>query len=173
MFSSLLPSLHMQNLRVSVHVSFLSCAGCRRGWWFGDPLSLWLQAQRWLSWRVWTQPTRYPLFIESYISSHAHKVVLLFMWKAVEWMSSAECHVHRHVEGFIVSWQNGTRCREVWKYCHSHLVWLVFEGSISYMHLFSFRKLFVTCSCCFLFFILEWQGRREVGGEAKGKTHGL
>ena len=30
------------------------------------------------------------------------------------------------------SWQNGTRCRDGVKvlWCHSHLVWLVFEGSI-------------------------------------------
>ena len=39
-----------------------------------------------------------------------------------------------HVESFlgVHSWQNGTRCRDgvnvLW--CHSHLVWLVFEGSI-------------------------------------------
>ena len=39
------------------------------------------------------------------------------------------------------SWQNGTRCRDGVKllWCHSHLVWLVFEGC---MRLFSFRKLF-------------------------------
>ena len=33
-------------------------------------------------------------------------------------------------------------------WCHSHLVWLVFKGSR--VSLFSFRKLFVTCSCCFV-----------------------
>ena len=33
---------------------------------------------------------------------------------------------------------------------HSHLVWLVFEGSIpTCMHLFSLEIFFVTCSCCF------------------------
>ena len=43
-------------------------------------------------------------------------------------------------------WQNGTRCRDGVKvlWCRSHLVWLVFEGSIPYMCLFAFWKLFVT-----------------------------
>ena len=33
---------------------------------------------------------------------------------------------------YIVAWQNGTRYRDGMKvtWCHSHLVWLVFEGSI-------------------------------------------
>jgi len=32
----------------------------------------------------------------------------------------------------VHSWQNGTRCRDGVKvmWCHSHLVWLVLEGSI-------------------------------------------
>ena len=32
----------------------------------------------------------------------------------------------------VHSWQNGTRCRDGVKvlWCHSHLVWLVFESSI-------------------------------------------
>ena len=32
----------------------------------------------------------------------------------------------------VYSWQNGTRCRDGVKvlWCHSHLVWLVFEASI-------------------------------------------
>ena len=46
----------------------------------------------------------------------------------------------------IASWQNGTRCRKL-LWCHSHLVWLVFDGSIpACMHLFSFRKLFCDLS---------------------------
>ena len=55
--------------------------------------------------------------------------------------SSAECYVHLvgvdkvMYFGFcasrVHSWQNGTRCRDGGKYCcYSHLVWLVFEGSI-------------------------------------------
>ena len=61
------------------------------------------------------------------------------------------------------SWQNGTRCRDgvnvLW--CRSHLVWLVFEGSIP------------TCTCsfgkplcdlflllCFLEVIREKRGRQ-------------
>ena len=36
------------------------------------------------------------------------------------------------------SWQNGTRGRDGVKllWCHSHLVWLVFEGSIQYALVF-------------------------------------
>ena len=47
-------------------------------------------------------------------------------------------------------WQNGTRCRDdvevLW--CHSHLVWLIFEASIPTCACFSFRKLFVPCILC-------------------------
>ena len=56
-------------------------------------------------------------------------------------MCSAECCVHLvgvnrlsacRQSFWVHSWQNGTRCRDgvnvLW--CHSHLVWLVFEGSI-------------------------------------------
>ena len=65
-------------------------------------------------------------------------------------VSSAECHVHlvgvNRLSAcrkffWMHSWQNGTRCRDgvnvLW--CRSHLVWLVFEGSIP------------TCAC----FLLE------------------
>ena len=48
------------------------------------------------------------------------------------------------------SWQNGTRCRDgvnvLW--CRSHLVWLVFEGSIPTCAGFSFGKLF--CDLCII-----------------------
>ena len=62
-----------------------------------------------------------------------------------------------HVESFvvyIVGNLNGTKCRDGVKvlWCHSHLVWLFFLGFHPYMRLFSFRKLFVTRSCCFFFF---------------------
>ena len=54
----------------------------------------------------------------------------------------------------VYSWQNGTRCRDgvnvLW--CHSYLVWLVFEGSIPTCACFHSENIFVTCSCCFLFF---------------------
>ena len=56
-------------------------------------------------------------------------------------VSSAECRVHLvgvnrlsacRKFSWVHSLQNGTRCRDsvnvLW--CHSHLVWLVFEGSI-------------------------------------------
>ena len=45
------------------------------------------------------------------------------------------------------SWQNGTRCRDgvnaLW--CHSHFVWLVFEGSIPTCTCFHSENFFVTC----------------------------
>ena len=49
------------------------------------------------------------------------------------------------------SWQNGTRCRDGVNVlqCRSHLVWLVFEGSIPTCACFHSENLFVTCSCCF------------------------
>ena len=44
------------------------------------------------------------------------------------------------------SWQNGTRCRDGVNVllCRSHLVWLVFEGSLSLHGIVLFGKLFVT-----------------------------
>ena len=50
--------------------------------------------------------------------------------------------------------QNGTRCRDGVKslWCHSHQVWLGFEGCILYMHLLSFRKGF--CDLFLLVFFL-------------------
>ena len=52
-------------------------------------------------------------------------------------------------------WQNGTRCRDGVKvlWWHSHLVWLVFEGSIpicACLHLAS--KIYCNCVCCFSLF---------------------
>ena len=72
---------------------------------------------------------------------------------------------------FVVvhSWQNGTRCRDGVKvlWCHSHLVWLVFEASIPTCACFHEGKLFVTCFCCFFFlFVLSFRlrnGKREGG----------
>ena len=47
------------------------------------------------------------------------------------------------------SWQNGTRCRDgvnvLW--CRSHLVWLVFEGSIPTCACFHSENVLVTCRC--------------------------
>ena len=53
----------------------------------------------------------------------------------------------------VHSWQNGTRCRDGVKllWCRSHLVWLVFEGSIPTCACFHSENFFVTCSCCFFF----------------------
>ena len=48
------------------------------------------------------------------------------------------------------SWQNGTRCRDgvnvLW--CRSHLVWLVFEGSIPTCVCFHSENFFVTFYAC-------------------------
>ena len=74
--------------------------------------------------------------------------------------SSAEYRVHL-VSVYIVvhSWQNGTRCRDgvnvLW--CRSHLVWLVFEGSIPTCACFHSENFFVTCSCCHSLFVCFWK----------------
>ena len=85
-------------------------------------------------------------------------------------VSSAKCWVHlvgvnrlsacRKFLG-VISWQNGTRCRDgvnvLWR--HSYLIWLVFEGSIPTCPCFHSENFFVTCSCCFfLFFFLGGGG---------------
>ena len=67
------------------------------------------------------------------------------------------CAFSECVEFFVVhSWQNGTRCRDgvnvLW--CRSHLVWLVFEGSIPTCACFHLENFFVTCSSCF--FLLKY-----------------
>ena len=75
-------------------------------------------------------------------------------------MSSGEYRVPLvsvHVDFFVVhSWQNGTRCRDgvnvLW--CRSHLVWLVFEGSILTCACFHLENFFVTCSCYFFFTVV-------------------
>ena len=80
----------------------------------------------------------------------------------------------------IRSWQNDTRYRDgvmvLW--CHLHLIWLVFEGSIPTCACFH-ANFFVTCSCSMLFFFLflflvlslgmvkEKRGGRLRGGQGK------
>ena len=63
-----------------------------------------------------------------------------------------------------VSNLNGTRCRDGVKvlWCHSHLVFRVPSPHV----LISFRKLFVTCLCCFSLYCClgivrekRWEGR--------------
>ena len=58
----------------------------------------------------------------------------------------------------VHSWQNGTRYRDGVKllWCHSHLVWLVFEGSIPTCTCFHLENFFVTCSCCFCSFLVVY-----------------
>ena len=63
----------------------------------------------------------------------------------------------------VKTWQNGTRCRDGVKvlWCRSHLVWLVFEGSIPTCACFHSENFFVTCSCClFLGIVREKRGGR-------------
>ena len=63
--------------------------------------------------------------------------------------------------------------------CHSHLIWLVFEDSIPTCACFHSGNSFGTCSFCFFFVVVvvvdisRILGKIEVGGEAKGKMHGL
>ena len=45
-------------------------------------------------------------------------------------------------------------------WCRSHLVWLVFEGSIPTCAYFPLENFSVTCSCCF-FGIVFRNGKRE------------
>ena len=60
------------------------------------------------------------------------------------------------------SWQNGTRCRDgVNVLCLSHLVWLVFEGSIPTCTCFHSENVFVTCSCCFFSLFFRNSKREE------------
>ena len=66
------------------------------------------------------------------------------------------------------SWQNGTRCRDgvnvLW--CRSHLVWLVFEGSIPTCACFHLENFFVTCSSCFFFIEVVREKRGRQGEDA-------
>ena len=52
-------------------------------------------------------------------------------------------------------------------WCHSHLVWLVFEGSIPTCACFRPEKFFVTCFCCFFYGkkLREKRGGRGGQGE--------
>ena len=73
------------------------------------------------------------------------------------------------------SWQNGTRCRDgvnvLW-WC-SHLVWLVFEGSIPTCACFHSENFFVTCFCFFFFQLFFRNSKREERWEGKLRVHGL
>ena len=95
------------------------------------------------------------------------------MWQNLVWIvfyvegcgaSSAEYRVHLASVEFFAghSWQNGTRCRDgvnvLW--CRSHLVWLVFEGSIPTCACFHSENFFVTCSCCCFFSLLFRSSKR-------------
>ena len=75
----------------------------------------------------------------------------------------------------VHSWQNGTRCRDGVKllWCHSHLVWLVFEGSIPTCACSHSENFFVTCSCCLCCISLEMVREKRHGRVAEGKMHGV
>ena len=55
--------------------------------------------------------------------------------------------------------------------CRSHLVWLVFEGSIPTCTRFCSERFFVACSCCFAVVVVFRNGRREE--RLEGKMNGL
>ena len=91
------------------------------------------------------------------------------LWNEQSWQlcSFSEC-----VESLVHSWQNGTRCMDdvnvLW--CHSYLVWLVFEGSISTVLVF-IQKAFGD-----LFLLLFFNCFLEIAREKRirqGKMHGL
>ena len=53
--------------------------------------------------------------------------------------------VHSHVQNFVMCIVGKMAQEVLW--CHSHLVWLDFEGSISTCACFHSEKFIVTCSC--------------------------
>ena len=55
--------------------------------------------------------------------------------------------------------------------CHSHLVWLVFEGSIPTCTRFCSECFSVACSCCFAVVVVFRNGRSEE--RLEGKMNGL
>ena len=70
--------------------------------------------------------------------------------------------------GCIVGKMAQLGCRDgvnvLW--CHSHLVWLVFEGSIPTCACFPLENFFVTCSCCLFGFVF----REKRGGKGEDCT---
>ena len=73
------------------------------------------------------------------------------------------------------SWQNGTRCRDGVKvlWCHSNLVWLVFEAYIPTALVFPQKTFCDLFLFFFFFFVLSFRnGKREEWWEGPGKTHG-
>ena len=66
-------------------------------------------------------------------------------------------------------WQNGTRCRDGVKvlWCHSHLVWLVFEASIPTCTYFPSENFLWLVSVAFFFVMAFRNGKREERWEGK------
>ena len=52
-------------------------------------------------------------------------------------------------------------------WCRSHLVWLVFEGSIPTCACFPLENFFVTCSCCFILELFLEMVREKRGGKGE------
>ena len=48
--------------------------------------------------------------------------------------------------------------------CHSHHVWLVFDGSIPTCACFHSENVFVTCTCCFFLIVFLEIVREKRGG---------
>ena len=69
----------------------------------------------------------------------------------------------------VKSWQNGTRCRDGVKvlWCHSHLVWSVFEVFVPTCTCFPSENFLWLVSVAFLFVLLCRDGKREERWEAK------
>ena len=71
----------------------------------------------------------------------------------------------------VCSWQNGTRCRDgvIVLWCHSHLVWLVYEASIPIHALVFLQKTFCDLFLLlFFFFVLSFRnGIEKKGGRGR------
>ena len=99
--------------------------------------------------------------------------VIFYVYKTVEWAKLStlfiQCIWNRlsACSEFcgVCSWQNGTRCRDGVKvlWCHSHLVWLVFEASIPTCTCFPSEDfLWLVSVAFFLFFVLSFRnGKRK------------
>ena len=101
------------------------------------------------------------------------------LWSEQRWVPCSFSVYEKACREFcgVHSWQNGTRCRDGVKvlWCHSHLVWLVFEGSIptcACFHSENFLWLIPAVFFCFLGMVREMRKKRIWKG-AKGKMQDL
>ena len=82
-----------------------------------------------------------------------------------------------HVEGFVVC-MFGKMAQDVGMvhvevlWWHSHLVWLVFEGTIPTCACLYLAKKFVTCVCCFFACLLRSLGHCQISqSKVAGSAH--